>query len=78
MYLKCLTPSARNVLKIIAPIADEKGFVLAGRSLREVEIRVSNIEKISGIAMLAIWAATLFLVAFSEIVSKKEYYVKIS
>ena len=30
MYLKCLTPAARNVLKVIAPIADKKGFVLAG------------------------------------------------
>ncbi|HXY53624.1 MAG TPA: nucleotidyl transferase AbiEii/AbiGii toxin family protein [Nitrospirota bacterium] len=30
MYLKCLSPSARNVLKVIAPVVDEKGFVLAG------------------------------------------------
>jgi len=30
MYLKCLTPAARNVLKVIAPVADEKGFVMAG------------------------------------------------
>ena len=30
MYLKCLTPAARNVLKVIAPVVDEKGFVLAG------------------------------------------------
>ncbi len=30
MYLKCLTPTARNVLKVIAPVVDKKGFVLAG------------------------------------------------
>ena len=30
MYLNCLSPAARNVLKVIAPIVDEKGFVLAG------------------------------------------------
>lgn len=30
MYLKCLTPAARNVLKVIAPVVDKKGFVLAG------------------------------------------------
>ena len=49
----------------------DKGFVLAGRSLREVEIRESNIEKISGTAMLVIWAATLFVIALEELVERK-------
>ena len=49
----------------------DKGFVLAGRSLREVEIRESNIEKISAIAMLAIWAATLFVITLGELVGRK-------
>ena len=30
MHLKCLTPAARKVLKVIAPVATAKGFVLAG------------------------------------------------
>lgn len=50
----------------------DKGFVLAGRSMREVEIRISNIEKISGIAMLAIWAATLFIIALGELAGRKK------
>jgi hypothetical protein len=50
----------------------DDGFVLAGRSLREVEIRISNIEKISGIAMLAIWAATLFIIALGELAGWKK------
>jgi hypothetical protein len=49
----------------------DKGFVLAGRSLREVEIRSSNLEKISGLAMLSIWAATLFVIAVEELVGRK-------
>jgi hypothetical protein len=50
----------------------DKGFVLAGRSLREMEIQISNIEKISGIAMLTIWAATLLKIALGELVGRKE------
>jgi hypothetical protein len=30
MHLKCLTPAARKVLKVIAPVGATKGFVLAG------------------------------------------------
>ncbi len=30
MDLKCLSPAARNILKVIAPVVDEKGFILAG------------------------------------------------
>ena len=30
MHLKCLTPAARKVLKVIVPLATAKGFVLAG------------------------------------------------
>ena len=49
----------------------DNGFVLAGRSLREVEIRESNLEKISGIAMLVIWAVTLFVITLGEVVGRK-------
>jgi hypothetical protein len=50
----------------------DNGFVLAGRSLREVEIRESNIEKISGIAMLFIWAVTLFILVLGELFGRKK------
>jgi len=46
----------------------DNGFVLAGRSLREVEIRESNAERISGIALLATWAATLLVVVAGELI----------
>jgi hypothetical protein len=46
----------------------DQGFVLAGRSLREVEIRSDNVEKISGLAMLVIWAATLVLIAMGALI----------
>jgi hypothetical protein len=44
----------------------DHGFVLAGRSLREVEKRADNLEYLCAAAMLAIWIATLALVAFGE------------
>jgi hypothetical protein len=50
----------------------ENGFVLAGRSLREVEIRENNVERISGIALLAIWAVTLLAVVAGELLMRKK------
>ena len=44
------------------------GFVLAGRSLREVEIRESQVEQITGIAMLVTLAGSLFVVVLSELI----------
>lgn len=44
------------------------GFVLAGRSLREVEKRESQVEELSGIAMVAIWIATLVIISLGEII----------
>jgi len=44
------------------------GFVLAGRSLLEVEKREDNIQSISILAMVVIWAVTLAVVAFCELV----------
>jgi len=49
-----------------------KGLVLAGRSLKEVEIRESNIEKICGVAMLFTWAATLFGIVLGELAGRKK------
>jgi hypothetical protein len=47
------------------------GFVMAGRSLREVEIRISNLEKICGLTMLLIWAATLFVITMGELAERR-------
>jgi hypothetical protein len=44
------------------------GFVLAGRSLREVEIRESQVEQITAIAWLVTLAVSLVLVAGCELV----------
>jgi hypothetical protein len=49
----------------------DKGFILAGRSLREVEIRIGNIEKISGLAMLVIWAVSLFVISLGELIERR-------
>lgn len=46
----------------------QPGFVLAGRSLREVEIRESQVEQITGIAWLVTLAVSLFVVAACELI----------
>jgi hypothetical protein len=48
------------------------GFVMAGRSLTEIEKRESQVESLSGLAMLGIWAATLFVIALGELVGRKK------
>jgi hypothetical protein len=50
----------------------DKGFVMAGRSLREVEVRIGNIQTICGLALLAIWAATFFVISAGELVGRKK------
>jgi hypothetical protein len=49
----------------------DNGFVLAGRSLREVEKRASQVEILSGMAMLAIWAMTFIIVVLGELVGRE-------
>jgi hypothetical protein len=49
----------------------DKGFVLAGRSLREVEKRESQMEQLSRLALLAIWAATFIVVVLGELIGRK-------
>ena len=46
----------------------QPGFVLAGRSLREVEKRESQVEQITGIVWLVSLAVLLVVVAGSELV----------
>jgi hypothetical protein len=49
----------------------DKGFVLAGRSLREVEKREDQVLQLSGLAMLTIWVATLIAIILGELVGRK-------
>jgi len=53
---------------VVAYGGSHPGFVLAGRSLREVEIRESQVEQITGIAMLVTLAGSLFVVVLSELI----------
>ena len=48
------------------------GFVMAGRSLREVEKRIDQVGLISGLALAAIWAATLLATGLGELVGRKK------
>ncbi|HTX91080.1 MAG TPA: hypothetical protein VMC09_07680 [Anaerolineales bacterium] len=53
-------------------VRSDNGFVLAGRSLREVETRETAIEQLSFLALLAIWAATLAVIAVAESLGPKD------
>ncbi len=61
-----------RIAAVITPFAATNGapsgFVLAGRSLREIEERESQVELITGAALLVILAASLAVVVFGEIV----------
>jgi hypothetical protein len=46
----------------------QPGFVLTGRSLREVEIREGQIQQITGIACLVTLAGSLIVVGLSELI----------
>jgi hypothetical protein len=48
----------------------DKGFVLAGRSLREIEKRESQAEQLSGLAMLVIWVVTFIMIALGELIGR--------
>jgi len=48
------------------------GFVMAGRSLAEVEKRETQVESLSGLALLAIWAATLIVIVLGELVGRQK------
>jgi hypothetical protein len=48
------------------------GFVVAGRSLREVEKREDQAMQLSILAMLAIWVATLVVVILGELIGRKK------
>jgi hypothetical protein len=53
---------------VVAYGGAQPGFVLAGRSLREVEIRESQVEQITAIAWLVTLAGSLVVVAGCEFI----------
>jgi hypothetical protein len=53
---------------VVAYGGAQPGFVLAGRSLREVEKRESQVEQISGIVWLVTLAGSLVVVTGSELI----------
>jgi hypothetical protein len=59
-------PGVRAAVVVVAYAGSQPGFVMAGRSLREVEIRETNLEKITGIAMLLALAGLLFVIVLLE------------
>jgi hypothetical protein len=50
----------------------DKGYVLAGRSLREVEKRVNQVEILTGLAMMATWITTFIVIALGELVGREK------
>ncbi len=53
---------------VVAYGGAQPGFVLAGRSLREVEIRENGVEQITGIAWLVTLVVSLVVVAGNELI----------
>jgi hypothetical protein len=64
-------PGVRVEAVVVAYEGSQPGFVLAGRSLREVERRESQVEQISGIAMLVTLVGSLIVVGVCELVIPK-------
>jgi hypothetical protein len=60
-------PGVRSATVITHHGGSRPGFVMAGRSLREVENRVSNLELIIGLGWLGTCLAALVMVALIEI-----------
>jgi hypothetical protein len=61
-------PGIRVAAVVVAYEGSQPGFVLAGRSLREVERRESQVEQISGLAMLVTLAGSLIAVGGCELI----------
>jgi hypothetical protein len=61
-------PGVRIAAVVVSFGGTQPGFVLAGRSLREVEIRATQAEQITGIAWLVTLVVSLFVVAACELI----------
>jgi hypothetical protein len=55
---------------VVAPY--KNGFVMAGRSISEVEKRENQVESLCGLALLSIWAATLIVVVLGELFGRQK------
>ena len=53
-------------------VSYNNGFMLAGRSLTEVEKRESQVERLSELAMLGIWTATLIVIIPRELLGRQK------
>lgn len=68
-------PGVRIAAVVVAYSGVQPGFVLVGRSLREVEKRESQVEQITGIVWLVALAVSLVVVALSELLFAEKKHV---
>jgi hypothetical protein len=61
-------PGVRIAAVVVAYGGSQPGFILAGRSLREVEKRESQVEQLTGIAWLVTLVSSLVVVAACELI----------
>jgi hypothetical protein len=61
-------PGVRSATVVTRYTGAQSGFVMAGRSLREVESRDSNLELLIGLGWLGTLFASLVIVAISQVV----------
>ncbi|HEX7593426.1 MAG TPA: hypothetical protein VF429_04570, partial [Anaerolineae bacterium] len=61
-------PGVRSATIVTRFTSTQSGFVMAGRSLREVESRDSNLELLIGLGWLGTLFASLVIVAISQVV----------
>lgn len=62
-------PGVRSAAVVVSVTGGPGGFVLAGRSLREVEIRIDQLTQMVGVAWLVSMLVTLFLVLAFEVLT---------
>jgi hypothetical protein len=60
-------PNVRMAIVVVNTSGSQAGFIMAGRSLREVEIRVDQLSKITGIVWLLTILASLVLLVLGDL-----------
>jgi hypothetical protein len=65
-------PGVRSAAVLVSVAGGPGGFVLAGRSLREVEKRIDQLTQMVGAAWLASMLVTLFLVLVFEVLTFRQ------
>lgn len=66
-------PGVRFAAVITRFTGSTNGFVLAGRSLREVEKRSDNLLRLSALAILVTWIASLVVVILVQLIFKRQW-----